>query len=157
MARRTTANTRVFNVTLPGEADEAVGGEQRPGRARGFVSEVILAPSERAVDVCSRSGQLELQHRTPDRTYRLGRDHGDRRPAATPSLAEEFQVRGPPRAGRLGPVLLEPGLEALPDKTLALIAEMDDIIAPGQGPVMNAAAHHPEVTNAEPGRAASAG
>ena len=34
---------------------------------------MILAPSERAVvDVLlDQPGQLELQHRTPDRTYRL--------------------------------------------------------------------------------------
>ena len=63
---------------------------------------MILAPSERVVvDVLfDQPGQLELQHRTPDRTYRLAMITvtGDR---AAPSLGEEFEVlRQRARAGR---------------------------------------------------------
>src|SRR2546429_8228923 len=68
-----TANTRVFNVQLPGARMKLVGGDSGRVEHEEFISGVILAPSERAVvDVLfGRPGQLELQHRTPDRAYRL--------------------------------------------------------------------------------------
>src|SRR5215467_7266781 len=88
-----TANTRVFNVQLPGARMKLVGGDSGRVEHEEFVSEVILAPSERAVvDVLfGQPGQLELQHRTPDRTYRLATIMvtSDR---AMPSLAEAFEV-----------------------------------------------------------------
>src|ERR1700750_2006169 len=68
-----TANTRVFNVALPGARMKLIGGDSGRVEHEEFVSEGILAPSERAVvDVLfGQPGQLELQHRTPGRTYRL--------------------------------------------------------------------------------------
>ena len=153
-----TANTRVFNVQLPGARMKLIGGDSGRVEHQEFVSQVILAPSERAVvDVLlDRPGELELQHRTPGRTYQLAAITvtGDR---ATPSLAEAFQVL------RTAPELaaerefFETWLEAAPDKTLALIAEMDDITAPGQGPVVYSCPMHPEVTSAEPGRCPQCG
>src|SRR5689334_23930273 len=88
-----TANTRVFNVALPGARMKLIGGDSGRMEHEEFVSEVILAPSERAVvDVLfDRPGQLALQHRTPERTYRLAgvTGAGER---ATPSLDEEFGI-----------------------------------------------------------------
>src|SRR5689334_14912357 len=153
-----TANTRVFNVALPGARMKLVGGDSGRVEREEFVSGVILAPSERAVvDVLfGRPGQVELQHRTPDRTYRLAAITvtGDR---ATPSLAGEFEVlrEAPELAAERR--ALEPWLAAPPDKTLALIAEMDDIGAPGEGPVAYSCPMHPEVTSAEPGRCPKCG
>ncbi len=153
-----TANTRVFNVQLPGARMKLVGGDSGRVEHEEFVSGVLLAPSERAVvDVLfDRPGELELQHRTPDRAYRLATVTVTEE-QATPSLAGQFEaVRRAPEleAERRG---LDAWLAAPPDKTLALIAEMDDIGAPGQGPVMYSCPMHPEVTSDQPGRCPECG
>src|SRR5689334_19268878 len=153
-----TANTRVFNVQLPGARMKLIGGDSGRVEHEEFVSEVILAPSERAVvDVLfDRPGQLALQHRTPDRTYRLAvvTVTSDR---AAPSLAEQFEVlrQAPELAAERE--FFDTWLEAPPDKTLALIAEMDDITPPGQGPVIYGCPMHPEVTSQEQGRGPKCG
>src|SRR5947209_8176680 len=68
-----TANTRVFKVALPGARMKLVGGDSGRVEHERFVDDVVLAPSERAVvDVLfERPGELTLEHRTPEKTYRL--------------------------------------------------------------------------------------
>ena len=68
-----TANTRVFNVTLPGAQMKLVGADAGHYEHEELVDEVLLAPSERVVvDVLfPDAGELELQHKTPEHTYRL--------------------------------------------------------------------------------------
>jgi FtsP/CotA-like multicopper oxidase with cupredoxin domain len=155
-----TANTRVFNVTLPGARMKLVGGDSGRVEHEELVSEVLLAPSERVVvDVLvERPGQLQLEHRTPERAYRLAAVTvtGER---AAPSLAREFEVL------RSAPELvaerqqLDRWLAAAPDKVLALVAQMDDPAGPqrGAGPVVYACPMHPEVTSQEPGRCPKCG
>jgi len=153
-----TANTRVFNVRLPGARMKLVGGDSGRYERAEFVEEVLLAPSERTVvDVLfDRPGQLTLEHRTPNRTYTLATIAvADER--ATPSLAAELQTL------RSAPELvaerqrLDAYLAAPPDKILALVAEMDDPIGAGGGPVVYACPMHPEVTSDQPGRCPKCG
>src|SRR5512133_2889835 len=68
-----TANTRVFNLTMPGPWMKQVGGDSGRVEREELVESVVLAPSERAVvDVLvERPGELALEHHTPDRTYQL--------------------------------------------------------------------------------------
>ena len=155
-----TANTRVFNLAVPGARMKLVGGDSGRVEHEDFIEGVVLAPSERAViDVLvDWPGQLTLEHRTPDRTYRLATltVSEDR---AAPSLAGEFQVL------RRAPELeaerqrLDRWLAAPPDKILALVAQMDDPAGPqpGAGPVVYACPMHPEVTSDQPGRCPKCG
>src|SRR6187551_535319 len=68
-----TANTRVFNVTLPGARMKLVGGDSGHYERESFVEEVLLSPSERfIVDVLfEEPGEHVLEHRTPARAYQL--------------------------------------------------------------------------------------
>jgi FtsP/CotA-like multicopper oxidase with cupredoxin domain len=155
-----TASTRVFNVTLPGARMKLVGGDSGRVEHQELVTEVLLAPSERAVvDVLvERPGELTLAHRTPDRTYPLATVAVAGEPVAS-TAAGEFQVL------RRGPELeaerqqLDRWLAAPPDKVLALVAQMDDPAAmpEGAGPVTYACPMHPEVTSQEPGRCPKCG
>jgi FtsP/CotA-like multicopper oxidase with cupredoxin domain len=155
-----TANTRVFKVALPGARMKLVGGDSGRCEREAFVEDVVLAPSERAVlDVLFETpGQLTLEHRTPDRTYELGRV-AVTEDAATPSLAETFEVL------RTDPELtaererVTPLVGAPPDKTLAFVAEMDmgepDV---GDGDVLvYTCPMHPEVVSKEPGHCPQCG
>src|SRR4051794_8935004 len=155
-----TANTRVFNVGLPGARMKLIGGDSGRVEHEEFVSEVLLAPSERAiVDVLlDQPGQLTLEHRTPNRTYPLASITVSEERAA-PSPADRFQqLRAAPEllAER---AQLDAWLAAPPDKVLALVAEMDDPTAPeaGTGPTVYACPMHPEVSGNGPGRCPKCG
>ncbi len=69
-----TANTRLFNVGVRGARMKLVGGDSGRYEHETFTDAVLLAPSERAiVDVMfDAAGVFDLEHRTPDHTYRLG-------------------------------------------------------------------------------------
>jgi FtsP/CotA-like multicopper oxidase with cupredoxin domain len=144
-----TANTRVFNVALPGVQMKLVGGDSGHVEHERFVDSVILAPSERVVvDVLfEEAGELTLEHRTPGRTYPLAQiDVGEE--GAEPSLRDEFETL---RTNQDMVALREriaPYLEAEPAKSLAFIAEMD--MGVPEGDVIYACPMHPEVVSAEP-------
>ena len=155
-----TANTRVFNLRVPGAQMKLVGGDSGRVEHEELVEQVVVAPSERAVvDVLvDRPGELVLEHHTPQRVYRLARvtvGGAVGRSAA----AGEFEVlrRAPELAAERQQ--LEAWLAAPPDKVLALVAQMDDPAAlpAGAGPVTYVCPMHPEVTSTEPGRCPKCG
>jgi FtsP/CotA-like multicopper oxidase with cupredoxin domain len=153
-----TANTRIFNVTLPGARMKLVGADSGHYEHEEFVEEVLLAPSERVVvDVLFDSpGELTLEHRTPDRSYRLAGITVTDEPAE-PALADQFDVlrtNADMAAEREG---VGPYLTAPPDKTLAFVAEMDMGAPDGSSPVVYACPMHPEVVSDEPGNCPKCG
>src|SRR5205823_10045989 len=68
-----TANTRVFNVAVPGARMKLVGGDSGRVEREEFIEAALLAPSERVVVdlLFAEPGELTLFHRTPDREYPL--------------------------------------------------------------------------------------
>jgi FtsP/CotA-like multicopper oxidase with cupredoxin domain len=147
-----TANTRIFNVALPGARMKLVGGDSGRYEREVFVDEVMLAPSERAiVDVAfDGPGDVRLEHRTPDRVYDLGAFSVGGN--ATGSAAVSFV------ALRVDPELvgerasIDGDLARLPDKMLAFVASMpllygEDVAAA----TSYTCPMHPDVTAPEPG------
>jgi FtsP/CotA-like multicopper oxidase with cupredoxin domain len=153
------ANTRVFNVGLPGARLKLVGGDSGHYEREEFVEGVIIAPSERIVlDVLfDEPGHLTLEHRTPGRTYPLVTFVVAGEPA-DPSLAAEFlnlrtNADMLAERERLGVIV-----DALPDKTLALVAEMNmDEPTSAAGSVAYACPMHPEVISDAAGRCPKCG
>ncbi len=145
-----TANTRVFNVAVPGARMKLVGGDSGRYEREEFVDSVVLAPSERAVvDVLfEQAGQLTLEHRTPDRTYSLATTDVSTE-AAVPALVGQFDVLRHNAEWVAERERLAPYFDAEPAKTLALIAEMD--MGVPEGPVVYACPMHPDVVSDEPG------
>jgi FtsP/CotA-like multicopper oxidase with cupredoxin domain len=146
-----TANTRVFNATLPGAQMKLVGADAGHYEHEELVDEVLLAPSERVVvDVLfANAGELRLEHRTPERTYRLASITVVDEPPE-PSLADEFARLRTNRDMVEQRKRIEPYLKAPPEKTLSFVAEMDMGVPEGI-PVVYACPMHPEVVSDEPG------
>ena len=146
-----TANTRVFNVALPGAQMKLVGADAGHYEREELVDEVLLAPSERVVvDVLfADPGKLDLEHRTPERTYRLASiSVADSQ--AEQSLADQFaQLRTNADMVELREHI-DPFLQGTPDKTLSFVAEMD-LGVPEGVPVVYTCPMHPDVVSDEPG------
>jgi FtsP/CotA-like multicopper oxidase with cupredoxin domain len=122
-----TANTRVFKIGVAGARMKLVGGDSGHHEREEMVEDVILAPSERiVVDVLfDQSGKATLEHRTPERVYPLAAITVEEE-RAEPPLEPEFEalrVNEDMSAERERIAYLE----AAPDKTLAFVAEMDEI------------------------------
>ncbi|MFL5791421.1 MAG: multicopper oxidase domain-containing protein [Actinomycetota bacterium] len=147
-----TANTRIFDIALPGARMKLVGGDSGRYERETFVDEVMLAPSERAVvDVMfEHPGEVRLEHRTPDRTYDLG------------AFVVSGDSTGTARASfgslRVDPALsaehasIDADLERAPDKVLAFVASMPLLYGDDAAPATSyACPMHPDVTATEPG------
>ncbi len=151
-----TANTRVFNLQFPGARLKLVGGDSGRYERDAFVEEVLIAPSERAiVDVLFDGlGDHTLEHRTPDRTYALGRITVTDGAGASPS-AESFPSLGGNPELDIERTRIAADLERNPDRALSLVAEMD--IAVAGEPLSYSCPMHPEVVRDEPGRCPKCG
>ena len=155
-----TANTRVFNVALPGAHMKLVGGDSGHVEREEFVEAVLLAPSERVVVdlLFAEPGELTFLHRTPDREYPLATIQvSDEQ--AEPSLAAEFEVLRTNADMLAERERLAPHLEREPDKTVALVAEMDmgEPELPPGATVSYTCPMHPEVLSEEPGKCPECG
>jgi FtsP/CotA-like multicopper oxidase with cupredoxin domain len=152
-----TANTRVFNVALPGAQMKLVGADAGHYEYEELIEEVLLAPSERVVVdmLLGEAGELNLEHRTPERTYRLASIAVADEPPER-SFADQFvQLRTNRDMAELRKQI-EPFLKAPPDKTLSFVAEMDMGVPEGV-PVVYVCPMHPEVASEEPGNCPKCG
>ncbi len=150
-----TANTRVFNVTLPGARMKLVGGDSGHYEHESFVEEVLLSPSERfVVDVLfEQPGEHVLEHRTPARSYRLASITVEDAPAE-PALGDQFGVLRTNEDLSAERRRVAHFLHAAPDKTLAFVAEMDFDVPEG---AVYTCPMHPDVVSEEPGRCPQCG
>jgi FtsP/CotA-like multicopper oxidase with cupredoxin domain len=155
-----TANTRVFNVAMPGVRMKLVGGDSGRVEREQFVDSVILAPSERViVDVMfDQPGDFVIEHRTPERTYRLVDVHvGEDR--AEPSLERAFTSLRTNAEFAEERARLDAEVEGEPDKILAFVAEMDmeaPSLAAGEQ-LVYACPMHSEVVSDEQGKCPKCG
>ena len=150
-----TANTRVFNVMLPGARMKLVGGDSGHYEHESFVEEVLLSPSERfVVDVLfDQPGEHVLEHRTPARSYPLASITVEDQPAE-PALAEEFEIARTNNDMTVERERTAPLLDAAPNKTLAFVAEMEFEVPEG---AVFTCPMHPDVFSDEPGRCPQCG
>jgi FtsP/CotA-like multicopper oxidase with cupredoxin domain len=150
-----TANTRVFNVAVRGARMKRVGGDSGRYEREEFVDSVVIAPSERTVvDVLfEQRGPVMLEHRTPQRTYPLATIAVADEIAET-SFALQFDELRSNTEMASDRSRIADYLAADPNKTLALVAEME-MGEPDSSPgasVGYICPMHADVISADPGR-----
>ncbi len=151
-----TANTRIFNFALRSARMKLIGGDSGRYERETFVEEVLLSPSERAVvDVLfDTTGEVRLEHRTPDHTYDLGSFSvaGTATGDAAGNTAGSFEVLRTDPELTTERVLIEHDLEREPDKVLSIVASMPLLYGGEVQPASSyACPMHPEVTSTSPG------
>jgi FtsP/CotA-like multicopper oxidase with cupredoxin domain len=146
-----TANTRLFNVALPGGRMKLVGGDSGRYERESYLDEVLLAPSERAVvDVRYESpGVFQLEHRTPGHTYVLGTVTVS---AIAIAQTSEFSVLRTDPDLTAERVRIKADRHRAPDKTLAFESLMPLLYGQPAGDVDAwTCPMHPDVTRDAPG------
>jgi FtsP/CotA-like multicopper oxidase with cupredoxin domain len=145
-----TANTRTFKFAVAGARMKLVGGDSGHVEHEQIVEDVVLAPSERVVvDVLfDQAGDVTLEHRTPERTYTLGSVRVAAERVAT-SFQEQFELLRRNDDMVAERERIAKFIDADPDKTIGLIAEMEMEVP--EGPVVYACPMHPDVLSEEPG------
>jgi FtsP/CotA-like multicopper oxidase with cupredoxin domain len=123
-----TANTRVFNVTLAGARMKLVGADSGHYEKEELVDEFLIAPSERVVvDVLfDEPGEVVLEHRTPEKSYRLAEIKINDEPADS-DIGDQFDKLRAQDDMKTARERAEAFLDAPPDKTLSFVAEMDEV------------------------------
>jgi FtsP/CotA-like multicopper oxidase with cupredoxin domain len=115
-----TANTRLFNVAVPGARMKLVGGDSGRYERHIFVEDVLLSPSERAIiDVLfETAGTFTIANSTPTRSYLLGTISVTDAPIDLSLLAQFEELRTCPdlTAER---ARIDAQRDRAPDKTLA--------------------------------------
>ncbi len=148
-----TANTRLFNVALPGAQMKLVGSDSGRYEHETFVEEVLLSPSERAiVDVrFNNTGSIPLEHRTPERTYTLGTVQVDETAATSPA-AGRFQALRSSDELASWRARLDEHVARRPDKTLAFKSRMPLLYGDTDTTATTyTCPMHPDVIATEPG------
>lgn len=124
-----TANVRIFNVRIPGARMKLVGRDHGRVEHEEFIEEMLIAPSERLVIevLFEQAGEFTLEHRTPERAYRLGTFRVGEQ-TVEQLFAREFAVLRRSEELVAERARIEADFERPADKTLALVGEM-----PGMG------------------------
>ena len=153
-----TANTRIFNIALPGARMKLVGGDSGRHEREAFVDEVLLSPSERViVDVLfDKPGDVRIEHRTPDDVYDLGGfSVTETAPADAPTSFDELRADPELTAERRA---IEGDFDREPDKELLFLSEMPILYGGGDVEATSyVCPMHPEVTAAEQGTCPTCG
>lgn len=148
-----TANTRLFNVALPGARMKLIGADSGRYEHETFVDEVLLAPSERAiVDVrFDTPGSTLLEHRTPGRIYTLGTVDVTDNDTTSPRLQGFEQLRTSDELAGWRE-RLDDHVTRRPDKTLAFESRMPLLYGETETTaVAYTCPMHPDVFSIEPG------
>ena len=148
-----TANTRLFNVAIPGARMKLVGGDSGRYERHTFVDDVLLSPSERAiVDVLfETAGTFNIAHNTPTKSYMLGAINVTDEPIDESLLAQFEELRTCPdlTAER---ARIDGQRDRAPDKTLAFESLMPLLYGdPDTTADAWTCPMHPEVMSAEQG------
>lgn len=120
-----TANVRIFNIRIPGARMKLVGRDHGRVEHEEFIEEMLIAPSERLIIevLFEQAGEFALEHRTPERTYRLGTIRVDER-VVEQSFEREFSMRRHSEELAAERARIGADFERPVDKTLALVGEM---------------------------------
>jgi FtsP/CotA-like multicopper oxidase with cupredoxin domain len=154
-----TANTRIFNVALPGARMKLVGGDSGRYEHETFVEEVMLSPSERAiVDVLFETpGSVTVEHRTPGHAYDLGTIVVGDEPIGR-SFGLDFEQLRTSAELTADRARVEAARDRPPDKTLAFESLMPLLYGDQSTPASAwTCPMHPDVVAAEPGTCPTCG